>query len=232
MINGKRILAFIPARGGSKRLPRKNVLPLAGKPLIGWSIEAAQQSKYIDNIFVSTDDPEIASIAEQFNVKVPELRPYELASDTASTESVMIYTLEKFGQQDDIIVLLQPTSPLRTARHIDEALEFFIEKQAFSVVSVTPCEHPPLWTNTLPEDMSMGEFVRPEALHRSQDLSKYYRFNGAIYVFDIPTLIKYQEIRYTDQSYAYEMDNHVSFDIDQKIDFELAEFFMSKYTQL
>ncbi|HIF9274199.1 acylneuraminate cytidylyltransferase family protein [Photobacterium damselae] len=232
MINGKRILAFIPARGGSKRLPRKNVLPLAGKPLIGWSIEAAQQSKYIDNIFVSTDDPEIASIAEQFNVKVPELRPYELASDTASTESVMIYTLEKFGQQDDIIVLLQPTSPLRTARHIDEALEFFIEKQAFSVVSVTPCEHPPLWANTLPEDMSMGEFVRPEALHRSQDLSKYYRFNGAIYVFDIPTLIKYQEIRYTDQSYAYEMDNHVSFDIDQKIDFELAEFFMSKYTQL
>ncbi|EPG0369925.1 cytidylyltransferase domain-containing protein [Photobacterium damselae] len=232
MINGKRILAFIPARGGSKRLPRKNVLPLAGKPLIGWSIEAAQQSKYIDNIFVSTDDPEIASIAEQFNVKVPELRPYELASDTASTESVMIYTLEKFGQQDDIIVLLQPTSPLRTAQHIDEALEFFMEKQAFSVVSVTPCEHPPLWANTLPEDMSMGEFVRPEALHRSQDLSKYYRFNGAIYVFDIPTLIKYQEIRYTDQSYAYEMDNHVSFDIDQKIDFELAEFFMSKYTQL
>lgn len=122
MINGKRVIAIIPARGGSKRLPRKNVLSLAGKPLIGWSIEAAQQSKYIDEIFVSTDDQEISDVAFQFGVNVPELRPIELATDTASSTDVLIYTLRKFGQQSNIIVSLQPTSPLRTAKHIDEAL--------------------------------------------------------------------------------------------------------------
>ncbi|CAH6784627.1 N-acylneuraminate cytidylyltransferase [Vibrio chagasii] len=228
MINGKKVLALIPARGGSKRLPRKNVLPLAGKPLIGWSINAAQKSKYIDQIFVSTDDQEIADVSSLFGVDVPELRPDHLASDTATTESVLTYTLEKLGSDVDIIVLLQPTSPLRTAQHIDEALDMFIEKQAFSVVSVTPCEHPPLWANTLPEDGTMGDFIRPEALKRSQDCGDFFRFNGAIYIFDVRRFMEYGEIRYTDESFAYVMENRVSFDIDQPLDFELAEFFMNK----
>lgn len=158
MIDGKKVIALIPARGGgSKRLPRKNVLPLNGKPLIAWSIDAANNCPYIDKVLVSTDDQEIADIALQFGgAEVPELRPEHLASDTAKTESVLIYTLEKFGKGDEILVLLQPTSPLRTTQHINEALELFIEKQALSVVSVTPCEHSPLWSNTLPEDGSMG----------------------------------------------------------------------------
>ncbi|WP_061039814.1 cytidylyltransferase domain-containing protein [Vibrio coralliirubri] len=228
MIDTKRVLAIIPARGGSKRLPRKNVLPLAGKPLIGWSIDAAKKSKYVDQVFVSTDDQEIADASSLFGVDVPELRPDHLASDTATTESVLTYTLEKFGRDVDIIVLLQPTSPLRTAQHIDEALDLFIEKQAFSVVSVTPCEHPPLWANTLPEDGTMGDFIRPEALKRSQDCGDFYRFNGAIYIFDARKLMEYGEIRYTEESFAYVMENRVSFDIDQQLDFELAEFFMNK----
>ena len=228
MIHTKKILAIIPARGGSKRLPRKNVLPLAGKPLIGWSIDAAKNSKYIDQIFVSTDDKEIADVSSLFGVDVPELRPDHLASDTATTESVLTYTLEKFGRDVDIIVLLQPTSPLRTAQHIDEALDLFIEKQAFSVVSVTPCEHPPLWANTLPEDGTMGDFIRPEALKRSQDCGDFFRFNGAIYIFDVRKFREYGEIRYTEESFAYVMENRVSFDIDQQLDFELAEFFMNK----
>lgn len=156
MIDGKKVIALIPARGGSKRLPRKNVLPLNGKPLIAWSIDAANNCPYIDKVLVSTDDQEIADVALQFGAEVPELRPEHLASDTAKTESVLIYTLEKFGKGDEILVLLQPTSPLRTTQHINEALELFIEKQALSVVSVTPCEHSPLWSNTLPEDGSMG----------------------------------------------------------------------------
>ena len=228
MIDTKKVLAIIPARGGSKRLPRKNVLPLAGKPLIGWSIDAAKNSKYIDQIFVSTDDKEIADVSSLFGIDVPELRPDHLASDTATTESVLTYTLEKFGKDVDIIVLLQPTSPLRTAQHIDEALDLFIKKQAFSVVSVTPCEHPPLWANTLPEDGTMGDFIRPEALKRSQDCGDFFRFNGAIYIFDVRKFMEYGEIRYTEESFAYLMENRVSFDIDQQLDFELTEFFMNK----
>ncbi|PMM98544.1 CMP-N-acetlyneuraminic acid synthetase [Vibrio splendidus] len=228
MIDTKKVLAIIPARGGSKRLPRKNVLPLAGKPLIGWSIDAAKNSKYIDQIFVSTDDKEIADVSSLFGIDVPELRPDHLASDTATTESVLTYTLEQFGKDVDIIVLLQPTSPLRTAQHIDEALDLFIKKQAFSVVSVTPCEHPPLWANTLPEDGTMGDFIRPEALKRSQDCGDFFRFNGAIYIFDVQKFMEYGEIRYTEESFAYLMENRVSFDIDQQLDFELTEFFMNK----
>ncbi|WP_051117228.1 cytidylyltransferase domain-containing protein, partial [Vibrio campbellii] len=185
MIDGKKVLAFIPARGGSKRLPRKNILPIAGKPLIGWSIDAAKGSEYIDDTFISTDDQEIADVAAGLGIPAPELRPEHLASDTASTANVLTYTLEKFGTGFDIVILLQPTSPLRTSQHIDQALELFIEKQAFSVVSVTPCEHPPLWSNILPDNGSMENFIRPEALKRSQDLGSFYRFNGAIYIFDV-----------------------------------------------
>lgn len=221
-------MAFIPARGGSKRLPRKNVLPLAGKPLINWSIEAGKKSQYIDRVFVSTDDKEIADIACQLDVELPELRPAELASDTAKTEDVLLYSLEKFAPDVDIVVLLQPTSPLRTGEHIDEALELFMKHEAFSVVSVTPCEHPPLWSNTLPKNNSMGDFIRPEALSRSQDISQYYRINGAIYIFDVKKLREYNEIRYTSESYAYEMSNSVSFDIDTEFDFDLAQFFMER----
>ncbi|WP_135455744.1 cytidylyltransferase domain-containing protein [Vibrio echinoideorum] len=228
MLNNKKIMAFIPARGGSKRLPRKNVLPLAGKPLINWSIEAGKKSQYIDRVFVSTDDKEIADVAWQLDVELPELRPAELASDTAKTEDVLLYSLEKFAPDVDVVVLLQPTSPLRTAEHIDEALELFMEQEAFSVVSVTPCEHPPLWSNTLPKDNSMGDFIRPEALSRSQDISQYYRLSGAIYIFDVKKLREYNEIRYTSETYAYVMDNDVSFDIDTEIDFDLAQFFMER----
>ncbi|MFA0133205.1 acylneuraminate cytidylyltransferase family protein [Vibrio splendidus] len=228
MLNDKKIMAFIPARGGSKRLPRKNVLPLAGKPLINWSIEAGKKSQYIDRVFVSTDDKEIADVACQLDAELPELRPAELASDTAKTEDVLLYSLKKFAPDVDVVVLLQPTSPLRTAEHIDEALELFMEQEAFSVVSVTPCEHPPLWSNTLPKDNSMGDFIRPEALSRSQDISQYYRLNGAIYIFDVKKLREHNEIRYTSETYAYVMDNDVSFDIDTEIDFDLAQFFMER----
>ncbi|PFG45498.1 N-acylneuraminate cytidylyltransferase [Vibrio sp. ES.051] len=232
MIHGKKVIALIPARGGSKRLPRKNTLPLNGKPLVGWSIEAAQNCSYIDKVIVSTDDQEIADIALQFGANVPELRPVELANDTATTASVMLYTLDKFAADADIVVLLQPTSPLRTAQHIDEALSLFHQKDAESVVSLTPCEHPPLWSNTLPCNGSMGSFIRPDALQRSQDLGDFYRINGAVYIFDVKTLRQKGEIRYTEHSFAYIMPNQYSLDIDTQFDFELAEFFMSKLSVL
>ncbi|RYU67840.1 acylneuraminate cytidylyltransferase family protein [Aliivibrio finisterrensis] len=228
MINNKKVMAIIPARGGSKRLPRKNVLPLKGKPLIGWTIEAAQQSKYIDTVFVSTDDQEIAEVAKQFGVDVPELRPEYLASDIATTQSVIFYTLETFGKDVDVALILQPTSPLRTAKHIDEAIEMLINKNAESIVSVTPCEHPPQWANTLPSDGSMGEFLRPEAFQRSQDLGEPYRLNGAIYVYDTIQLKERGEMLYTDKTFAYVMENKKSVDIDTQLDFEYAEFLIRK----
>ena len=129
MINNKRVVAIIPARGGSKRLPRKNVLPLAGKPLIVWSIEAALASVYIDKTIVSTDDAEIAEISRIAGASVPFMRPPELASDTATSADVVMHALDYLDSQNDhyyYSVLLQPTSPLRTNTDIDAALELCI----------------------------------------------------------------------------------------------------------
>ncbi|GLS89033.1 hypothetical protein GCM10007916_01000 [Psychromonas marina] len=228
MINDKRILAIIPARGGSKRLPRKNILPMIGKPLISWSIDAAKSSKYIDTVFISTDDEEIQSISLKYGANVPELRPKKLASDTASTESMLLYTLNKYGENYDVVILLQPTSPLRTVDDIDNAVELFVEKHAFSVVSVTSCEHSPLWSNTLPIDSNMKDFINNENLRRSQDLDNFYRLNGAIYIFDIKKLQRYGKICYTKESYACKMSNVNSVDIDTELDFQVAELLLSK----
>ncbi|WP_434341253.1 cytidylyltransferase domain-containing protein [Motilimonas cestriensis] len=230
MINGKRVLAVIPARGGSKRLPRKNVLPLAGKPLIAWSIDAAAKSKYIDNVIVSTDDKEIAAIAEQYGGSVPELRPEHLSTDHATTQSVLFHTLEKYGADAKIVVLLQPTSPLRTHNNIDEAIELFTEKSAFSVISVTPCEHPPLWANVLPESGSMENFIIENK--RSQELGDYYRLNGAIYIYDVERMLNDGSMSYQEDSFAYKMENENSIDIDNSIDFDMAEFFFRRKSGL
>lgn len=228
MLNNKRVLAIIPARAGSKRLPQKNILKLGGVPLIAWTIGAAKKSRYIDDIFISTDDENIVNIAENFGLDVPELRPDYLSSDNATTESVVLYTLKKFGKEADIVLLLQPTSPFRNSCHIDEALELFEEKEAFSVISVTPCEHPPEWSNYLPENNSMENFIRPKSLKRSQELPVSFRLNGAIYIFDAVRLLNVGGINYDKKSFAYKMSNKDSIDIDNQFDFDMAEFFMEK----
>lgn len=226
MIDGKKVLALIPARGGSKRLPRKNVLPLAGKPLVGWTIEAAIQSKYIDRVIVSTDDQEIIHISESFGAEVPEVRPSELSGDLATTESVVFHILEKYGNGQDILVLLQPTSPLRDANNIDEAIELINQKAAVSIVSVTKCEHPPHWANVIPSDGSMKDFLNNDHNKRSQDFGDYFRLNGAIYVYDINYLNVNKSIKYTDKTFAYEMSSFKSIDIDNDWDFKYAEFLL------
>ena len=148
MIKGKTVLAVIPARGGSKRLPRKNCLLLQGKPLIVYSIEAAKESVYIDEVVVSTDDEEIASLARQAGASVPFLRPAELSTDEASSVDVVAHALNYYQVNEkklfDYVVLLQPTSPLRTAAHINQALELLKEKKADAIVSVCEAEHSPL----------------------------------------------------------------------------------------
>ena len=226
MINNKRVIALIPARGGSKRLPQKNILPLAGKPLIGWTIEAAKQSSYIDRIIVSTDDSTIADISLLFSAEVPELRPNFLATDEAKTEDVVLHILDKFIEDEEILIILQPTSPLRTSKHIDESLEFFNKKSADAIISVCQCEHSPLWTNTLPENLSMNNFIDKINNVRSQELPNYYRLNGAIYCYSIKEIISQNKLFYNDNTFAYIMEKEHSIDVDDSLDFKYCQFFL------
>ena len=218
----KTFLAIIPARGGSKRLPRKNILDLCGKPLISWSIEAALKSKYISKVVVSSDDEEILNISSNFGADIIK-RSYELANDTATTFDAIKHTINNL-EKYDYIVLLQPTSPLRNEKHIDEAIELLEEKQADAIVSVCEMDHSPLWSNTLPKDGNMNNFLRDEVLNkRSQDLEKYYRVNGAVYICKTDKLLENKSFFLKDNIFGYIMDRKSSIDIDEEIDFLFAE---------
>ena len=223
MYKDKTFLAIIPARGGSKRLPRKNILDLNGKPLIVYSIEAGLNSKYIDKVIVSSDDNEILNISKKFKANVIK-RPDYLASDTATSFEAIKHTIENV-EKYEYVVLLQPTSPLRDAKHIDEAIELLEEKNADAVVSVCTMDHSPLWSNTLDKNLSMNNFLRDEVLNkRSQDLETYYRLNGAIYICKTDKLLEEKSFFLKDKIFAYKMDRKSSIDIDEEIDFRFAEF--------
>ena len=222
MNNNKTFLAIITARGGSKRLPRKNVLDLCGKPLIAYSIEAGLKSKYISKVVVSSDDKEILQISQNFGANIIK-RPKELASDTATTFDAIKHTIDSL-EKFDYIVLLQPTSPLRSEKHINEAIELLEEKNADAIVSVCEMEHSPLWSNTLPQDGSMKNFLKDEVINkRGQDLEKYYRLNGAIYICQIKKLLESKSFFLRENIFAYIMDKKYSIDIDEEIDFLRAK---------
>jgi CMP-N,N'-diacetyllegionaminic acid synthase len=226
MYKDKTFLAIIPARGGSKRLPRKNVLALSGKPLIAWSIEAATQSLYIDKVLVTSDDDEILLLSKEFGAETLK-RPEMLANDTATTFDAIKHAIEN-TQNYDYIILLQPTSPLRTTKHIDEAIEFLEFKNADAVVSVCEMEHTPLWSNTLPEDANMSAFLREDLKNkRGQDLPTYYRLNGAIYICKTQRFLKEETFFIKDKIFAYKMQKQNSIDVDEAIDLKLAEVLLS-----
>ncbi|WP_457749356.1 acylneuraminate cytidylyltransferase family protein [Sulfurimonas sp.] len=218
-------LAVIPARGGSKRLPRKNILPLAGKPLIVWSIEAAKTSKYIDKIIVSSDDTEILKTAKEYGADIIK-RPEKLASDKATTFDTLKHVIANTDKYD-YIVLLQPTSPLRNSEDIDKAIEFLESKNADAVVSVCETEHSPLWANTLPADANMKNFLQKNILHkRSQELEKYYRLNGALYIAKVEKFLQEKSFFLQKNIYAYVMQQRNSIDIDTKLDFDIASYLL------
>lgn len=223
MFNSKTFLAIIPARGGSKRLPRKNVLDLNGKPLIAYSIEAGQTSEYVDRVVVSSDDNEILNIAQNYCASTIK-RPKELASDTATTFDAIKHSIESLDDKYEYTILLQPTSPLRNSKHIDEAIELMEKKNADAVISVCEMDHSPLWSNTLPANFDMSNFIREEVKNtRSQDLPKYYRLNGAIYICRTDRLLKEKSFFIKNNIYAYKMDRKSSIDIDEEIDFIIAK---------
>ncbi|SFV54627.1 N-Acetylneuraminate cytidylyltransferase [hydrothermal vent metagenome] len=225
MLDGKTFLAVIPARGSSKRLPKKNILNLAGKPLISWSIDAAKESKYLDEIVITSDDDAILSIAKEHNLKTIK-RPDELSNDTASSIDVIKHALAQFPNYD-YVVLLQPTSPLRKAKHIDEAIELLREQKADAIISVCEVEHSPLWSNTLGKNNSMIDFLDQKLLNlRSQELETYYRLNGAIYIADTKLLLAQNTFFLKKNIFAYIMQQKESIDIDTQLDFDFATFLL------
>ena len=230
MLRGDNVLVLIPARAGSKGLPRKNVLTVGGLPLIAWSILAAKESRYVDRVVVSTDGAEIANIARDYGADVPFLRPVHLATDTAPTEDVALHCLdqlEKEGSTYDLLALLQPTSPLRTGEDVDAALELLGDRDAEAVVSVCKAEHGALLVNTLPADGDMSGFLRPEAMRTPrQALGRYYRINGAIYAARCARL-RSGGWFFGPGSYAYVMPRERSVDVDEEYDLRVADFFLS-----
>lgn len=228
----KKTLCIIPARGGSKGIPRKNIKEFAGKPLIAWTIESAKAAGVFDRIIVSTDDKEISEIAQHYEADVPFLRPSELAQDDTPTISVIVHAVQwlEENQEDsfECIVLLEPTFPLRTPQHIKEALSLFNEGDADSVVSVVPVpgHFNPHWQFTINSDQRLTVFTGEDfrdIIPRRQALPTTYTRNGAMYVFKADLLSEDVPNMYGNKVLAYVMEEKYCADIDTQEDWNRTE---------
>jgi CMP-N-acetylneuraminic acid synthetase len=231
MIDRKSIMAVIPARGGSKGLPGKNIRPLCGKPLIAWSIENAQRSRYLDEVLVSTDDPKIADVARRYGAAVPFLRPEELASDAAKTFDAVRHALdfyrEKLDRQFDLVVLLEPTSPLREDDDVDLMLEKLLRhwEQFDSIVSVGVVhEHPAIMKRLSGDQIEPFHLATGEATRR-QDLAPAYFPYGVAYIVKTSNLMAEQTF-YTQRCTYHVIQRHQTYEIDDLYDFICVEAVM------
>ncbi len=226
MINGKSVLAIIPARGGSKGVPGKNILELGGKPLVAWSIEAGKRSKYIDRLILSSDDAKIVSVAKKWGCEVPFLRPAELAQDKTPGIAPVLHAMETLNEKYDYVVLLQPTSPFRTVMDIDGCIELCCENDSPCCVSVAETSENPYWMFTVAEDHRMIPMMRTEKeVYQRQLLAKSFILNGAVYVAETEYLALNKTFL-TDDTMAFKMSRENSLDIDSKMDFSYAEFLL------
>ncbi|MFJ7408996.1 MULTISPECIES: cytidylyltransferase domain-containing protein [unclassified Lysinibacillus] len=222
-----KVLAIIPARGGSKTVPRKNIKDLAGKPLIVWTIEEAKKSKYIDRVIVSSEDKEILQVAQSFGEDVPFLRPAHLAEDTTAGIEPILHALEHFSSYD-FVVVLQPTSPLRLVEDIDGCIEQLLQEKAEFCVSVCEVEQSPYWMYTIDNTAKIQPLLKQQSLiTRRQDLPKVYTLNGAVYIANI-SLLKQTRNFITEETIAYVMPVERSYDIDTEEDFKICEFLYQK----
>lgn len=229
MINNKKVLAIIPARGGSKGIPKKNIKELNEKPLIAYTIEEALKSKYIDRLVVSTDDDQIANISKKYGGEIPFLRPKELAKDNTPGIDPIIHCVnwlkENEGYNSDYVMCLQCTSPFRTVDHIDEAIERLIIEEEDSIVSVCESEVNPYWMKKIINGR-LSNFVENNNFYsRRQELPQVYRLNGAIYLAKTKLLLTIKNW-YTEDTLPYIMDRISSIDIDNKFDFNFAEILL------
>lgn len=231
MFADQRVLCLIPARGGSKGLPHKNLAPLRGKPLIAWTIAAAKGSSYVDDTIVTTDDEAIARVAVASGAEVPFLRPAKLASDEAHMSDVVRHaldTLARSGRSYHWLLLLQPTAPLRTTTDIDAAFDRLRTSGGSAVVSVCEAEHSPLWMGQLPEDGNMAAFADSIACSvNRQELDRYYRLNGSIYLSEVGYW-RSQSGFLGPTTFAIVMRQDASVDVDSRLDLDMAELLLTR----
>lgn len=220
------LLVLIPARGGSKGVPRKNVRLLAGKPLIAWTIETARQAQGVDRIVVSTEDEEIARVAREFGAETPFMRPDALAQDSTPGMDVVFHALDSLPAYDDIL-LLQPTSPLRTAEDIDAIVRQRAEQNAPAAVSVSEVAHPPEWMYRLDGSTQLQPLVDTPPPARRQDAVPVYTLNGALYLARVSWLVE-QRSFVSAQTLGYVMPAERSADIDTPLDWRWVEFLMKE----
>ncbi len=225
MIGGKKVLALIPARGGSRGIPRKNIKILGGRPLIGWTIEAARQAAFLDMIVVSSEDEEILTVAKSLGAQALK-RPVELATDEASGMDPVRHAIDCFPEIE-ILLLLQPTSPLRTSGDIDGFMQAFIASGCQSAVGLSPAPSPPEWMYRLDRDGKMKAILGGKVPARRQDLEPAYVINGALYAASSAHLRAGKGFSESG-AFGYVMPADRSIDIDTPLDWAVAEFQLSQ----
>jgi len=229
MIDDHSVLGVILARGGSKGIPRKNVRNLAGKPLIAWTIEAGHESDYLDRLILSSDDEEIMEVAEEYGCEVPFRRPAELAKDDTPSMDALLHAMDQIPGYD-YVVLLQPTSPLRTAEDIDATVERCYQTGAPACVTITETEEPPHWMYTVSDEQRLEPLLDPEeVVTRRQEAQTTYVLNGAVYVAQANWLREVGDF-FTDETCAHVMPRGRSADVDTELDLEWCEFLKTEYS--
>lgn len=229
MYENRKFLAIIPARGGSKGIPRKNLILVHNKPLIQYTIEAALNSKYLDDIIVSTDNIEIANVSKSLGAKVPYLRPSNIATDNSKTIFSIIHVIEKqkeLGFEYDYVVILQPTQPLRKSRHIDEAIKKIILLNSENLVSVSKVKEHPILMRSINNQGLLENHMQLNSTVRRQDFPDIYKVNGAIYINKVSTINRNTSLN--DNKLPYIMDSKDDLDIDESYDIDLLKWILSK----
>ena len=233
MYKNKTILCVIPARGGSKGVPGKNIKDLCGKPLIAYSIEQAKAARFIDRIIVDSDDEAILQVGRRFGAETPFVRPANLARDDSSIFDVLVHAVEWLEQKEnyhfDILLLLHTTTPLRTSQDIDECLMTLVEKNANNVFSVASSYKNPYFNMVELEPRSgIAKLCKTGNFFNRQEAPKVFDMNSSIYAWDKNAFLKYRS-HFTDQTYIYEMPRERSVDIDEPLDFKIAETLIREF---
>ena len=229
-----KVLGLITARGGSKGIPKKNIVNVGGKPLIAWTIEAALKSHVFDRVVVSTDNNEIASIAQKWGAEVPFTRPDRLAKDDSPHTDVLIHAINWLQEKEDylpeFLMLLQPTSPLRTSQDIDKSFQLAIESKADCVISVQETLSHPYSVMQVTEDQKLSEFLMssedPGSYQRRQARPKFYSLNGAIFIFKVDVLLTNKNT-YPELTFTYVMPKERSLDVDTSWDLHIANLVLN-----
>jgi CMP-N,N'-diacetyllegionaminic acid synthase len=228
VIEGKRILAIIPARGGSKGLSRKNLRELCGKPLIAWTIAAAQKSHYIDRLILSSEDEEIISIAQEWGCEVPFIRPQELAQDDTGGLEPVLHAIHYLEEQYDYVMLLQVTSPLRTTEDIDGCIAWCLEKKAKSCIGISEARESPYWMFHVESNDKLTPCIATDQEYRRrQDLPTTYMVNGALYIAETNWLVANQDFSSPD-TIGYILPTERSIDVDCELDLVLCSVLLQK----